>query len=288
MLYRPISDLHREFDRWYYQKCMKNTRELWRIYEPTYLDTDKDTVLGIAGDIDTKKYTVEFLLEMSNRFKAVVCVLGNHDYWKRDFSSHTTSIKKALSDNGINNVHLLDCDSVIIEDVRFIGATLWTDFNNANDLVMLMAKNSMNDYRYIRKENYSRRLTPVDVLKEHLKHRDFIFSYADSNEKMAVLSHHAPSWVSIDLHRYGDDATNSFYATELGNKISYSNFKLWHHGHTHSSYDYMIYNTRVICNPRGYFGDNLNEEYNDEFLIELQGKGLQKILSVLDICRSTR
>jgi hypothetical protein len=28
--------------------------------------------------------------------------------------------------------------------------------------------------------------------------------------------------------------------------------KLWTHGHMHNTSDYLVGNTRVVCNPRGY------------------------------------
>ena len=62
MFYRPINDIHREFDRFYFQRYMKKRPNDWHIYEPTPLNTDKNTVLGIAGDIDTRSYTVDFLV----------------------------------------------------------------------------------------------------------------------------------------------------------------------------------------------------------------------------------
>ena len=269
MLYRPINDIHREHDRWYFQRWMKKKPELWHIYEPSHLDTDKDTVLGIAGDMDTQKYTIKFLIDMSKRFKAVVCILGNHDYWRRDFTTHASQLKRQLKEAGVNNVHLLDCDSVVIDGVRFIGATLWTDFNKGDNLILNTAESDMNDYRFMRKNNYTRRLKPRDLLAEHIKHRDFIFSFAQNEEKMVVLSHHAPCWKSIDFSRYGHGTINHLYATEFGNEIAYSHFTLWHHGHIHTTRDYLIYNTRVICNPRGYFMDELNLKFNDTWLIEL-------------------
>ena len=269
MYYRPINDIHREFDRWFCLKYLKKKPELWNIYEPSVLDTDKDTVLGIAGDIDTKKHTVKFLIALANRFKAIVLVLGNHDYWQRDLTHWSKTVKTQLASAGITNVHLLDRDSVVIDGVRFIGATLWTDFNKGDQLVLNIAESEMNDYRFMRKLNYDRRVKPRDILAEHLADRDFIFSFVNNEEKMVVLSHHAPSWQSIDLSRYGVSPINSLYATEFGNEISYSNFKIWHHGHIHTKFDYLIYLTRVICNPRGYFGKELVKGFDDQWLIDL-------------------
>lgn len=269
MFYRPINDIHREFDRWYFQNYMKKKPWAWNIYEPTHLDTDKDTVLGIAGDIDTKYYTVEFLIAMSKRFKAVVCVFGNHDYWHRDLTTWGHTVRERLVQAGVDNVYLLCRDSVVIEGVRFIGSTLWTDFGKGDQLILNSAQENMNDYKFMRKMNYARRVKPIDLLAEHQKDRDFIFSFANNEEKMVVLSHHAPSWKSVDFSRYGMGPINSLYATEFGNEISYSNFGIWHHGHIHTFRDYKIFNTRIICNPRGYFFSDLVEGFDDTWLIDL-------------------
>ncbi len=269
MFYRPISDIHREFDRWFCLTRMKKNPELWNIYEPAHLPTDADTVLGLAGDIDVKKHNVKFLISLASRFKAVVVVLGNHDLWCRDLTTWAETVKQQLAFAGVANVHLLSRDSVVIDGVRFIGATLWTDFNKGDTVVMNIAESEMNDFRFMRKLNYERRVKPRDILAEHIRDRDFIFSFANNEEKMVVLSHHAPCWQSIDYHRYGISPLNYLYATEFGNEIAYSNFALWHHGHIHSTRDYMIFNTRVICNPRGYSHKELNPHFNDGWLINL-------------------
>ena len=269
MFYRPINDIHREFDRFYFQRYMKKRPNDWHIYEPTPLNTDKNTVLGIAGDIDTRYYTVDFLVKMAARFKAVVCVLGNHDYWRRDLTTWPQKMKGELAKAGVSNVHVLARETVVIDGVRFIGSTLWTDFNKGDNLVLNAAQETMNDYKFMRKMDYSRLVKPLDLLAEHHKDRDFIFSFANNEERMVVLSHHAPSWKSVDFSRYGIGPINSLYATEFGNEISYSNFNIWHHGHIHTFRDYLIYNTRIICNPRGYFFSDLVEGFDDSWLIDL-------------------
>lgn len=270
LYYRPINDIHREFDRYFCDRWLKKKPELHNIYEPTPLDTDKDTILGIAGDIDVKKHTVKFLKKMSTRFKAVVAILGNHDYWRRDFTNHACLIQEELAREGYNNVHLLNRSSVVIEGYRFIGATLWTDFNNGDTLLMNQATSLMNDYRFLRKDNYTRRVKSHDLLAEHLKDKKFIFDFAQNEEQMIVLSHHAPCFKSIDYDRYGMGPTNNLYATEFGNEIAYSNFLIWHHGHIHKSQWYQIHETWVLCNPRGYFGLEMNKQFNDQLLIELK------------------
>lgn len=272
MYYRPISDLHIEFDTLYLKKLARRYPEKYQVYTPSVLPTDKETILGIAGDIATKKLTYKFLKELSTRFLAVVAILGNHDYWRRDLTTWVDTMRSQLIAEGITNVHILHRDSVVIEGFRFIGATLWTDFNKGDQITLNAAQTEMSDYKFMRRENYSRKVKPIDILGEHIKDSKFIFSFAQHTEEPTiVLSHHAPSWKSLDFDRYKvNDPLNYMYATEFGNEISHSNFLIWHHGHVHKSHNYKIYETSVICNPRGYFGKELNKNFNDQILIRLK------------------
>jgi hypothetical protein len=68
-------------------------------------------------------------------------------------------------------VHLLEKDTVTIEDVTFVGGTLWTDFNREDSLTMWNAGQSMNDYQSVPKQwswhrggGYASRLQPEDTL----------------------------------------------------------------------------------------------------------------------------
>jgi hypothetical protein len=67
--------------------------------------------------------------------------------------------------------------------------------------------------------------------------------------------------VKPDYH--GDHLTNGAYSSDLSEFIlDHPQIKLWTHGHTHDVFDYMIGDTRILCNPRGYI---LYENRADEF-----------------------
>ena len=52
--------------------------------------------------------------------------------------------------------------------------------------------------------------------------------------------------------------------------LKYPNIKLWCHGHIHQSKDYMIGNTRIICNPRGYEAwDEVNLAWDRNLIVEI-------------------
>ena len=74
---------------------------------------------------------------------------------------------------------------------------------------------------------------------------------------------------SIDKSRYGDVPLNFCYYTELTEFILDRAPALWLHGHVHSSFDYMIGDTRVVCNPRGYVGNEVNPNFDPELVVEV-------------------
>jgi hypothetical protein len=77
----------------------------------------------------------------------------------------------------------------------------------------------------------------------------------DTAKKYVVVGHHAPSMQSCADRFRGDRIMNGGFYTELGDFMVYRpQIKLWVHGHTHDPYDYVIGETRVVCNPRGYIG----------------------------------
>ena len=81
-----------------------------------------------------------------------------------------------------------------------------------------------------------------------------------------VVTHHAPSWLSVpDKFREASAA----YASRLEDLILDHEPLLWIHGHTHTSFDYKIGKTRIVCNPRGYHGFELNPDFEVNLIVEI-------------------
>jgi hypothetical protein len=88
------------------------------------------------------------------------------------------------------------------------------------------------------------------------------------NRKTVVVGHHAPSWKSIHPKYANQQMTNSAYASNLEDvMLDNPHVALWTHGHVHHCWDYMIGDTRVICNPHGY--PNENPDFDPNLLIDL-------------------
>ena len=243
--------------------------------DPTYrlhrTETENEEILLLAGDIDDNKNErlKVFLQNCSSRFKEVVYISGNHEYYGSNIIRNHEKLKEICSEFG--NVHYLNNQSYTVGDVVIIGCTLWTNLTPIEQL----RSNCMNDYNKIRNGSndmpFKRKLTPQDTTILHKESISFIKNtLANTSKKTIILTHHAPSYKSIDP-RYKEDSTNCFYATDLEQIIREYKPNAWVHGHIHTFFDYTIDTTRIMCNPKGYdsFQGREYTGYDDIFTFEI-------------------
>lgn len=256
---RQVSDLHLDRD-------IKLGTRLDKLWYPPSLPDDLETTFVIAGDIWDECRFVTRVLEdgrtwmtkIANQFKYVVLVLGNHDLWGKNISFQYDVVKKALKDQGLDNVFLLEREVVVLDQVKFVGGTLWTDYNHHDPLVMLKIPALIKDQQYINFGGGYRRTRPADFYDEHIKTREFIFSNAardNSGQKVVVISHHAPSRKSVASEYLEPrwDTLNYGYYSDLETRIYYEgqDIDYWFHGHMHHTDEYLIGDTKVVLHARG-------------------------------------
>lgn len=213
----------------------------------------------------------DFLKRCSFQFPHVFYVAGNHEFYHGKWNKTLTVLKEECSK--FPNVYFMECDTKKIDDITFVGSTLWTDMNNNDPITLYTIKGCMNDYSMVVNEdrNYSK-LRPEETVVRHKKSLEYIRSIVvdKPTEKFVVIGHHAPSKTSIHP-RYKDQyIENGAYSSDLSNFIlDNPQIKLWTHGHVHSPSDYMIGSTRIICNPRGYEGYEPDTNWNPNLYIDL-------------------
>ena len=200
-----------------------------------------------------------FLGRVSRKFPHVVYVMGNHEFYDSGkFFDSINDMRAACEVH--SNIYLLERDTKIIDDVVFVGGTLWTDMNKFDPLTMHAVRDMMNDYRAIRNDkNGFIPLKPADTVDRHRRTRDYIEFVAKENKdkKVVVVGHHSPSLLSCHPQYANDHLMNGAYHSDLsGIMLDNPQIKLWTHGHTHHCFDYTIGQTRVVCNPRGYHDDS--------------------------------
>ena len=252
------SDLHLEF-------CQNNIS-----YSLPEVDAD---VIVLAGDIGmTKPKYFDWVLRQTHDIPTVM-VLGNHE-------SYGTSIQRALRKwkeaTAGSHVHILDnSQPVIIDDVRFLGGTLWTDFSllgaETRELAMRTVSDRMNDYKKIRYEKNGayRSFTPEYARQLHYLTRSFIereLATEHQHGPTVVVTHHAPCLGSVPLSAQNDLLATA-YASDLSELIVEYQPQLWIHGHIHNNTDLRIGQTKVLSNPRGYQGSEINPQFDPNSVV---------------------
>jgi hypothetical protein len=170
---------------------------------------------------------------------------------------------------------MLEQDTKVIDDVTFVGATLWTDMNKGDPLTMHAIEGMMNDFRIIRndKRNFAA-MSARDVADRHARTLGYFRSVLaeQHDRKFVVVGHHTPSFQSCHPMYGNDTLMNGGYHSDLSEFImDHPQIKLWTHGHTHHPFDYVIGETRVVCNPRGYENDGYSEQtgWNPNIVLEV-------------------
>jgi Icc-related predicted phosphoesterase len=273
-----LSDLHNEFHAF----DASANADAWLQAE----------VVVLAGDIGQGVHGVRWARE-SFASKPVVYVAGNHEfyggYWERTLDDMRQAARES-------DVALLENDALEIHGIRFLGCTLWTDFDlfgeKDRNWAMQRTGTALNDYVRIKNDSlqslyYDVHASPHELVPEHTRLRHLAsrawlekeLARGDS-DRTVVVTHHYPSIQSC-APRYRDNPVSAGFGSQLPPDLL-ARAKLWIHGHTHDSCDYTLWHqgddafreTRVVCNPRGYprsrvYGGVENDQFQPELVIEI-------------------
>jgi Icc-related predicted phosphoesterase len=211
----------------------------------------------VAGDVtDPPLESLAWLQENIGHRMPVVFVAGNHEYYGHSYLEALAEAR--LHASRFPAVHFLENDGTVIGGVRFLGATMWTDFDfyetptRSMDAALLQ----MNDYRLV---GYSReprrRFSPEITRAIHQASRMWLDAALTErfDGPTVVVTHTCPHELSVDP-AYAGNALNPAFVSDLSSVISQHQPDLWIHGHTHTCFDYTVpgTSTRIVCNPRGY------------------------------------
>jgi predicted phosphodiesterase len=217
-------------------------------FDPPPAESD---VVVLAGDIANGAAGIEWARRTFAQ--PVVFVAGNHEPFDAEFHATAAALKHAAQGS---NVRVLDCEEAVLGGVRFLGCTLWSDFelygaawrDSAIDAVRRIAP----DFRVIRFGD--RPFAPDDWLALHRTHRAWLEERlaASFAGPTVVVTHFLPHPGSI-APKFASHALNPAFASRLETLVGRAS--LWIHGHTHAASDYRVGAARVVCNPRGYLGE---------------------------------
>jgi len=268
-----ISDIHLE----YYAKIStleELENKIPSLYETCSKET-KDIILILAGDIGyiTMNNYWKFLQDCSEKYKYVICITGNHEYYsiknrKYDFDKLRLE-KISVCENKIYNFdelesmamtrskdiknlyYLLD-DKITLDGITFIGTTMWSHIPNH---VKMIISTRVNDYNCIYTNN---KLITTEFINEiHDKQTKYILENITDN--CVVITHHLPRQELIHEKYYPyEDVNTSIMATSLPEAIFDKRIKLWICGHTHTHMECKYNDISFIANPMGYYKENPN------------------------------
>jgi predicted phosphodiesterase len=221
-------------------------------------NTPSGDVLVLAGDIlNVKLFELDansgvaveydFFDKVTALFKNVIMVMGNHEYYGGDLSTSVTTLKKLLSK--YTNVHILDGNTLVIDNVLFIGGTLWTNFNEENPATLSTANRLIADYSRIR--DNGELISSSNILERH-KHFVKWVTQVDKMgyDNVILVTHHSPSFQTTE-DKYKDYWTmNGLFGSNLDSMLSMFDYAIF--GHQHNPKTPVINGCTLLNNSRGY------------------------------------
>lgn len=250
MRIKILSDLHVDY----------NQRYNLNILQSKITEGEFDFVI-LAGDIGEGVFGLDWAQDMFIRKGPFIYIPGNHEYYHND--------KKDLDEYYASQFFVYNNRTYIQDSVRFICSPLWSNFalNGNPELHKIPASMEINDFRII--ENFS----VDDCISEFNYSYYFIEEELKKpwNGKTVLVTHFGVSPMSLH-EQYGDSPLNPYFVNDISEIFEKYDIDLCIHGHTHSSCDYEIYGTRVICNPFGYhspYSGYENKNFNPNLIVEV-------------------
>jgi predicted phosphodiesterase len=258
-------------------------------------------VIVLAGDIHQGALGMAWAREAFPG-KIIIYVAGNHEFYRQHWDLHLVQLHDQATLHGI---HFLENKAVTLDGIRFLGATLWTDFEyfgaSRRSQNMRLAENALNDFRLIAAEPLvpqggppdpgdetqdpvykarARRLTPWHTLERHQQTMDWLRAELAKSEpeKTVVVTHHFPHKNSCSP-KWSKDPVTAIFGSRLPDEVLLG-ASVWVHGHTHDNCDYRLgdarRSVRVVYNPRGYplgWHDSVfeNPRFDPALLVEIDG-----------------
>jgi Icc-related predicted phosphoesterase len=228
---------------------------------------DCDLVV-LAGDIARPVAAIAWARRFST---PVIYVPGNHEFYGASIDATLDELRDLAADT---NVHVLEKDTLVVGDIRFLGCTLWTDFRieeteQEQNRAMQHATEMIRDFSRIKVDDRSGELfSPLasrQLFDASVRWLDQQFNEPFDGCSV-VVTHHAPSLSSIH-QRFIGSPLNAAFVSRLEHKVLSWQPRLWIHGHTHDTHSYTLGSTEVLCNPRGYAKGGIPE--NPEFRADL-------------------
>jgi predicted phosphodiesterase len=241
-----------------------------------FLSTVPD-ILILAGDIHYAKENklISFLEELLSQYESmqILFVFGNHEFYRHDNMLAAEERLKQQAES-YERLHILQCDSVCINGVRFLGCTSWSDFESVREsereVSKLESQHRINDFRVIGTGD-NKIFTVDDCISFGKKHRAWLERELDKDfdGKTVVITHFPPSIaLSHPLYPVEGNPLTGYFVCNNQALIDRYQPDVWIFGHTHANYDTHSDKTRLVSNQKGY-GRECQDSYESDKVIVL-------------------
>ncbi len=200
--------------------------------------------LVLAGDIcDPLRYEqryINILNYLKDKYRYIILVAGNHEYYgcNKQRELVIPELQKICDKTG---VVLLNRTNIVVNGVRFIGATLWS-------LIDKSAFDMLNDSRYVFNNIIEYSEAFID---DYRFIRDELLKVLDTDEPVVVVTHHLPTKKLVHP-RYKDHPANTGFCSNVLDLVMMNKVKYWFCGHTHEHMETKYGDTKLLVNPMGY------------------------------------
>ncbi len=209
-------------------------------------------VLVLAGDVATGTRGIDWARGVA-RGRPVLYVAGNHEFYGCAMPGLIEDLRQAAAGS---SVLVLENDEIVLDGVRFLGCTLWSDFDfdgpEHRAQSMRLCERVVNDYERITFGPGDRHLAARDTRTFHLASRRWLATrLGESDRPTVIITHHAPV-IRTRPALAPLRALAGAFASDLTDLMGADHVALWIFGHTHRAADLDVGGTRIISNPRGY------------------------------------
>ena len=256
MTFDEISDIHENF---YVPLLFKTQKD--------FINTIfKDHIFGdyliIAGDLsETVSRVKSFLenLEEETPYKKIFYVPGNHDLYEEVGLLYLEDKYEALKEaiKPLKKAEFLDGEIHEIEGIKLSGLGMFYDTAYLESRQPHLGKHAISGEFMNLWFNFM-----LDSRKTNSDPLHFSALQKEKLEKIAgnvelFISHVTPVYIDRYFNeKYRGSITNTFFSFDGLKYLEKGNIKYWVYGHTHDPFEGEIYNTKLICNPLGYPGEN--------------------------------
>lgn len=239
----------------------------------TYTSHGEDVVV-LAGDICSRtppgKQRRNRLLESIK--VPVVYIPGNHEYY-HGYDTRAAVYEQMVEEmSKYEHVHFMDDSFCVISGVRFIGSTLWTEFEliperMTRDQLYAALPLAIADFSFMAGRDHHP-VTGAEMAEWGSYSKTYInwLLREDPATPTVVVTHFMPSTKSI-AKRFAGDTLNCYFCSPCEHLFRQP-VKMWIHGHTHDACQYTLNDIPVICNPKGYHNEMSN--YDSDLVADLE------------------